>query len=122
MATTANRVYTPHDEAVRLWWWNISNGETPDSVVVAGFADITVQVVSVTSSPTVIIEGTVVPGDQNGLATPVWQQLDDVDGDAMSYTAAAIETVKEAVYAIRPRVSSGTGSAIIYIMGNRPRR
>lgn len=123
MAVEANRVFTPYDDDIRLWWWDISNGETPNAAVVAGFPDCTFQVQSIVSgTPTVIAEGTLQPADQNGLHTPVYDGLEDPSGNAISMTAADSETIKQAMYALRPRVSAGTGRAVVYVLASRARR
>ena len=123
MAVTAFRIETVYDDDIRLFRWAIANGETPDSVVVAGFPDVTVQVVSITGSPTIIFEGTLLPADISGLPTPVYAPCEDPGGTAISFTAAGWETNKQAPYAIRPRITAGTGvTAVCVVLATRSRR
>jgi len=124
MAVGLVRIPTVYDDDIRLFIWpSIANGETPDAAVVAGFPDITVQVLSIGGSPTVIFEGALLPADQGGLPTPVYAACEDPGGTAISFTAAGWETNKMACYAIRPRITAGSGvTAVCVVMATRSRR
>lgn len=60
---------------------------------------------------TVVVEGTLDVG-----LTPVYAILTDPQGNAISKTAASIETVAENVYKIRPRITGGTASTDLTVV------
>lgn len=123
MAVGFTRVETPYDDDIRVYKWSIADAETPTAVVVAGFPDVTVQVVSITGSPTVIFEGSLVPAEVTGNPTPIFAQCEDPGGTAISFTAAGWETSKQAAYSIRPRITAGSSvGAVCFIMASRSRR
>ena len=67
---------------------------------------------------TVLIEGSLVesPGASD------WATLNDVQGNALSFTAAKIEKVQEEVLWIRPRVSGGDGTTDLDVRLMQTRR
>ncbi len=125
MATIApTRVPTEQDDDIRLWYWRYTNADTCTPVVVAGFPDVTVNVVSKSASCTVNITGSLVPTDQQGLATPVYHILEDFGASALTFTTTdvGIDTVKQSCYAIKPDMTAGTATAVVYLMATRSRR
>ena len=120
----AVRVPTVYDDDIRLWYWSFTDADTALPVVVAGFPDVTVNVVSKSASCTVNFTGTLVPIDQNGLATPVYHILEDPGAVALTFTTTAvgIDTVKQACYAVKPTMTAGTATAVVYVMASRSRR
>jgi len=125
MATVApTRVPTEQDDDIRLWYWSFTQADTCTPVVVAGFPDVTMQVVSKSASCTVKLHGSLVPVDQAGLPAAVYDPLDDPSGTeiALTTTDVGCETAQQAVYAVRPAITTGTATAVVFIMATRSRR
>lgn len=96
-------------------WTPLANGDSGTPYAMPGFADRSVQVGGTFGAGgTVVIEGTI---DGTNYIT-----LTDPQGNAISKTAAAIETISEIVKFIRPRVTAGDGTTAIsvYLIARRP--
>lgn len=92
----------------RINWSGLANGETGDAISVAEFADRSVQVSGTFGSGgTVVLEGS-----NDGTN---WATLNDLQGDALSLSAAKIEGVSELTYQVRPRVTAGDGTTDITV-------
>lgn len=116
MATTPSiegRKPQAGDADLTIIHWSLVNGETGDAVDFASFADRTVQVVGTFGGATVVIEGSL---DGENYAT-----LADPQGNALSFTAAGLESVMEVTKYIRPGVSGGNGTTTlgIYLLVRR---
>lgn len=91
-----------------LSWTPLANGDSGTPYGQAGFADRSIQV-----SGTFGVGGTVIiEGSNDGTNYIV---LTDPQGNAISKTAAAIESVSEITKFIRPRVSAGDGTTAITV-------
>lgn len=110
---TANNTFG--NDARFVSWTPLANGDTGTPYAMPGFADRSVQVGGTFGvGGTVVIEGT--------LDGTNYIVLTDPQGNAISKTAAAIETISEIVKFIRPRVSAGDGTTAITVtlMARRP--
>ena len=85
-------------------WASMGNADTGDAAGFPHFADKTVQIDGTFGSATVVIEGSV---DGTTYFT-----LTDPQGNNISKTSAALETIEENVMYIRPKTSGGTGTAV----------
>ena len=94
-------------------WTDLASGDTGQPVVLAQFADRTVQVGGTFDGASLIFEGS------NDGAT--YHTLMDPQGNALSFTAAGLEAVLELPLWVRPRVSGGgAGVAInVTLVGRR---
>lgn len=89
-------------------WTGLANGDSGEAVDFDDFPDRSVQVGGTFGTGgTVVIEGS------NDLANYI--SLTDPQGNAISKTAAAIETVMELTRIIRPRVTAGDGTTSINV-------
>jgi hypothetical protein len=88
--------------------------------VVAGFPDVTCQLLVITGSPTVIFEGCTIPNDQQGIPSVVYAPCVDFGGTAISFTAAGWSVSQQVSYLIRPRITAGSGvTAVCAVMASR---
>lgn len=103
---------TPTDVAapinVMVKRWSMGDGDTGVAVDVSDFPEVTIQV-SGFSSSTLVIEGTL----ESSESVPVYATLNDPQGNALSMTASAIETVQESATLIRPRTTADGGDTLI---------
>jgi len=84
-------------------WDNLANGDTGTPLEIDRRTDRSIQVNGTFGAGgTVVIEGSL---DGTNYVT-----LSDLQGTALSFTAAGLEGVTEAVTFIRPRVSAGDGT------------
>ena len=92
---------------VRVYkWTSLSESDTATPVKAAHYADKTVQVNgNFGAGGTVVLEGSLEPAE----APAAYQQLHDPSQNNISFTVAGVDAVLENVWAIRPRVSAGTG-------------
>lgn len=91
-----------------LTWTPLANGDSGSPYAMPGYADRSVQVQGTFGvGGTVVIEGTI-----DGTNYIV---LTDPQGNAISKTAASIETISEIVRFIRPRVTAGDGTTAITV-------
>lgn len=103
MAVSATRLPLPPDSKFgenAIVSWTFTGDDTGDWVSLAEFADRSVQVVYTDGTGTITIEGS------NDGVTPA--TLNDFEGDALTFTTAAIKQVAEATAYIRAK-STGTG-------------
>lgn len=99
---------TDLEHATLVTWTGLLNGDTGAPVSLTDFPDRTVQV-----SGTFGVGGTVVfEGSNNGTA---WSTLTDPQGNAISKTSAAVETVTEVPRYVRPQVTAGDGSTSLTV-------
>lgn len=111
MAIRSNtKLSTPRDGPIEIHQWTGLTKRTLDTgepLNLAAFADRSVQVKGTFGTGgTVIIEGS----NDRESDTPIYAQLVDPQGNAISFTAAGIEQVLESTYLIRPRVTAGDGT------------
>jgi len=99
---------------VRVFLWeNLINGDDGEPLYLPQHSDKTVQVIGTFGvGGTCLIEGSCMT------VTPTYGTLNDSQGNALSFTAAKLETVLEDPYIIRPRVSAGdvTTDLDVYIL------
>ena len=90
-------------------WAAIGDSDTCTAVAFSGASDKTVQINGTFGSATIVIQGSI---DGTNYVT-----LTDPQGNALSKTSAAIETIMENVRYIRPSTSGGTASSVnVYIL------
>lgn len=90
-------------------WSAIGDSDTCTPVGFAGARDKTVQINGTFGGATIVLEGSV---DGTNYVT-----LTDPQGNSISKTSAALETVMENVQFIRPATSAGVGSSInVYLL------
>lgn len=111
MATTVTEQSHPHRGTVRIYEWNIEDGETGDPIVVPVHADVTVQMSGTFDGGTVTLQGALDSG-----SSPVWATLTDPAGNDVSLTAAGIRTVMENTYKLRPTETGGGTSLAVKIV------
>lgn len=85
-------------------WTAIGDSDTCTPVTWAGARDKTVQITGTFGSATIVLQGSI---DGTNYVT-----LTDPQGNTISKTSAAIETVMENVRFIRPATSGGTSSSV----------
>ena len=89
-------------------WPVLANGDTGTPLPIDRRTDRTIQVNGTFGAGgTVVIEGSI---DGTNYVT-----LSDLQGTALSFTAAGLEGVTEAVTLIRPRVSAGDGTTALNV-------
>lgn len=89
----------------RVKWASLGGADVGSAFEQADFMDRSVQVLGTFGGGTVVIQGS-----NDGGAT--WATLTDLQGNALSFSAAGLKRVNELTQYIRPSVSGGTGSAI----------
>jgi hypothetical protein len=96
--------------------WTLGPDDDGTPVRFGGAADRTVQMIGVFGGAIISIQGTLeeVP--------TTWAVLTDVQGDAITKTAASIGTITELVKFIRPVVTGGAGTDVKVLMLMRPTR
>ena len=95
-----------------VYVWNpLATGDTGELVSHPGAADMSVQLFGTFDSTTMVLQGSLQVGTIDTYAT-----LEDVSGNAISKTAAALEAVAPAVVTFRPSLSGGTGSGLTCIV------
>lgn len=100
---TDTRDATFGNKAHYVSWTGLLNGDDGSPYAMPGWADRTVQITGTFGAGgTVVIEGSI---DGTNYVT-----LTDPQGNAISKTGAAIETITEIVKFIRPRVTAGDGT------------
>lgn len=118
MATIAAVTTFIQKGVVQISWEGFAaSADVGTAQSIAGFPDKSVQITGTfTGSPTIVIEGS---NDGTNFSTLV-----DPQGNALSFTAAALEQVLEVVRFIRPRLTAGTGGADIDVtlVGKAPLR
>lgn len=115
MATiTPQLITTPFMSVAQVWLWEtVTSDDTCTPVVCAGFNDKSIQVIGdFGGDASVAIHGSNIPG------TPTTNHaLDGNDSDTpIAITAAGVEEIVPAVYAIAPVVTGGTDEDLdIYV-------
>jgi hypothetical protein len=106
-AVTTTDVALTNDGSVKLLTWaSMANGDDGTPMASPEYADLCVQV-----SGTFGAGGTILWEGSNDNST--WATLNNVQGTALSLTAAAIKQIAERPLWIRPRVSGGDGTTAL---------
>ena len=94
-------------------WSGMAAGDTGQPIVLAQFADRTVQVEDTFEGCTVTLQGS-----NDGTN---WHTLMDPQGNALSFTAPGLEAVLELPFYVRPSVAGtpGSGSIVVTLVGRR---
>jgi hypothetical protein len=110
MATFTIEEISAKDGTCKLATWaTLTEADTtPQAIEFAEHADRSVQVTGTFAAGTVIIEGS-----NDGTN---WAQLNDPQGNVLSFTAAKIEQLLEVTRYMRPRVTAGTGVSVAVSM------
>jgi hypothetical protein len=87
--------------------WTLAAGETGDAVEFPGSITKSVQFTGTFGGATVVLEGANVSG--------TYATLTDGDGNSISKSSAALETVYENTRYVRPKVTGGDGTTAIVI-------
>lgn len=90
-------------------WGGIAQGDTAAAIPIPSLADKTIQVVGTFGGGSISIQGAL----ESDLATAVFTELTNPQGDALSYSAAGIDTVLQNVYWIKPVLTGGDGTTDI---------
>lgn len=106
MATVNHTKTNPSGIAgVELFTWSaMGNADKGDAAGFPQNADKSVQIDGTFGSATVVLQGS--------LDGSNWFTLTDPQGNAISKTSAALETIEENVLYIRPSTSGGTGTSV----------
>lgn len=110
MAVTSKTVTNTsnvNDLALVSTWAAIPNGNTGEPFEWPGFADRSVQITGTFGGGTVVIEGS---NDGTNYVT-----LNNMQGSALSFSAAGFKGVAEISRYIRPSVSGGDGTTAITV-------
>lgn len=91
--------------AYRVTWAAMAGSDVGEAYEIYGYNDRTVQAQGTFDSGTVVLQGTVDGTNYQGLRDP--------SSTAISFTAAGLKGVLEAVHKVRPSVSGGGGSCAI---------
>lgn len=99
----------------RVTWGPLTSTDTAGlSIAAPDHTFKEIQVKGTFDSSTVTIEGTLDPESvADGSAT--WATLNDVQGNALTFTTARMERVQESVARIRPNVSSAGASTSVTV-------
>ena len=109
MATVNYTIKRNEDESLTFTWANLTETNNDGQpLVLSRFPDKTVQVYGTFNGGTLVIEGT---NEDPGTFTQ-GLTIEGVNNSSLSFTAAAIETIKECPVQIRPRVTVGTGVSL----------
>lgn len=103
----------PSDSFVAVWE-NVTDGDTLVPIELGAYADRSMQVAGTIGSPAATVTGT---GSNDGVTYAV---LNDLQGVALSFTAAGLKGIAEATRYFKPAVSGGTGESVdIYVYAKR---
>lgn len=102
MAVGQSSVYVA--KGVLVTTWNFTGSETGDPEVAPQFPVKSVQVTGTFNGATITIEGS-----NDGVT---YAPLSDVTGTALTFTANGVEKISENTRYVRPRVSTGTVTAV----------
>lgn len=108
MATIQGSLVVEAAGSALFTWEAMGDADNGSAALTAGFPDKTVSVTGTFDSATVILQGS---NDNSN-----WFTLNDVYGNALSFTAAAMAVVSENPKYIRPNTSGGSGSADIDVL------
>lgn len=97
-------------------WFELTDADTADYIVIPDLADITVQVLEETSgTPTVTFEGSLnAPAD----ATKAWFPLTNAQGAALSFTAPGGSEALQSPVLLRPQVATGGATIRVKAVGH----
>lgn len=108
IAKTTTTVGTSDDRVYSVAWASMANGDTGEAVELPMTRDRSVQVTGTFGAGgTIVIEGS---NDGTNYVT-----LTDLQGNAISKTAAFVEQVQEITQYIRPRVTAGDGTTSLTV-------
>lgn len=94
----------------RAVWAGLSNVDDGQPIDWSAHADRSVQVFGTFGGATCVIQGS------NDLQNPTnWNTLTDLQGNALSFTAAGLEQVAEGTCWVRPLVSGGAGPTSVTV-------
>lgn len=105
---------------MRVTWTGLQNGDTGLPVTIGEYPDRTMQVTGTFGAGgSVSLEGS---NDQT-TETPTYVVLTDPQGNAITKTAAGLETCEEAPLIVRPNCTAGDGttSLTVRLLCRRPR-
>lgn len=91
----------------RIAWAGLTASESGEAISLAEFADRSVQIEGTFGGASVVIEGS-----NDGVT---YYTLNDLQGAALSASAAKVEGIAELTYQVRPRVSGGDGTTDINV-------
>lgn len=97
-------------------WGGLVNGDTGEPLILPQHSDKTIQVLGAWGAGgSISIEGSCM------IVGPTWLVLTDPQGNTLTKTANAIETILENPYQVRPHVTAGDGTTKIdiYIVVNK---
>lgn len=107
MATTVLTTYPAVGSSLSTWT-ALANGQAGDNISAFQFSDKTVQV-----GGTFGVGGSVtIQGSNDGTT---WNTLTDLQGNALTMTASAIEAISENPRYIRPNVTAGDGTTALNV-------
>jgi hypothetical protein len=112
MATTLTPLPLPSDQFTGDYrgfsWGPLLNGEAGATLDLPAFGDRTVQIAGTFGAGgTIVIEGS--------LDGTNWITMNNIQGTALSFTAAGLRAVSEATRYIRPRVTAGDGTTSLTV-------
>lgn len=105
-ATTSFPFSTSQD--VALSQWSLAVGDTATPIKLGVYSDRTVQVAGTFGGATVTLQGS-----NNDVG---YHTLTDPQGNALSFSAAGLETVMELPFFIKPVISGGDGTTALDII------
>lgn len=103
MATRSGVTTTPHRGNRQVLWEGLLNGDSGDAQQVGQMSDKSVQVVGTFGTGGSIN----IEGSNDGTN---WEILVDPQGNALTFTSAALEQILENPRYIRPNVTAGDGT------------
>ena len=100
----------PQLRVFHFLWTGLGDSDTGTEFSYPGASDKSVQVSGTFDDATVVVQGS------NQRTPTVWATLHDVNGDALSFTAAGLEVISENPLWVRVETSGGSGSAAIDVI------
>lgn len=102
------------DHATLILWETLVNTDDGSTVEAPGSSIRSIQIVGTFDTTTIVIEGS---NDGTNFVT-----LEDVENNAMSYTAAAFASPRDVPRFIRPRITAdgGSGDLDVHMLIGRP--
>lgn len=108
MAVITATVTQIEADALLVQWANMANGDTGSPIELTSYSDRSVQI-----QGTFGVGGTCVVQGSNDSTD--YQTLTDPQGNAVSKTAAAIETLTELTRLTRPSITAGDGTTALTV-------
>lgn len=103
----------PADSFVAVWE-NATDADTLVPIELGAYSDRSMQVAGSVGSPAATITGA---GSNDGAT---YATLNDLQGNALSFTAAGLEGIAEATRYFKPVISGGTGESVdIYVYARK---